>query len=128
MKEEVDSLEKNQTWELVSKPKDQRINGSKWIFKRKEGIPGLVEKPRCKARLVAKCYSEIEGLDFHEIFSTVVKHKSKRSITSIVAKKDLELKHLDVKRTFLHGDLEEVICMTQHECSKLQELYQCCAN
>lgn len=117
MNEEVNSLEKNNTWKLVPTPKNQRVIGSKWIFKRKDGIPG-VEKPRYKARIVAKGYSQVEGLDYHEIFSLVVKHRSIRSILSIVAKNDLELEQLDVKiafLAFLHGDLEEVIYMKQPE-------------
>lgn len=48
--------EKNQTWELVPKPKNQKIVGCKWMFKRKEEIPG-VEKARYKTWLVAKGFT-----------------------------------------------------------------------
>ncbi|CAM8892800.1 unnamed protein product [Rhodiola kirilowii] len=66
MKKEMESLiKKNETWELVDRPKGQRLVRSKWIFKRKEGIPG-VEKPRLKARLVAKGFTQKEGIDFIE--------------------------------------------------------------
>ena len=53
--EEMDSLEKNKTWELVKIPKDRNTVGCKWVFKLKKGVDGKVE--RCKARLVAKGYS-----------------------------------------------------------------------
>lgn len=53
MNEEMLSLQKNETSILVNKPKDKKLVGSKWIFKRKEGIPG-VEKARYKAQLVPK--------------------------------------------------------------------------
>lgn len=66
MNEEVNSLEKNSTWKLVPTPKNQRAIVSKWIFKRKDGIPS-VEKPRYKARLVAKGYSQVLGIDYHKI-------------------------------------------------------------
>jgi hypothetical protein len=56
MSEEIESLHKNQTWELVELPKGQKIVGCKWVFKKKEGTPG-VEASRFKARLVAKGYS-----------------------------------------------------------------------
>jgi len=56
MNEEILSLEKNQTWKLVSLPKNQRVVGSKWVFKKKEGIPG-VEALRHKARLVTKDFT-----------------------------------------------------------------------
>jgi len=56
MNEEILSLEKNQTWKLVSLPKNQRVVGNKWVFKKKEGIPG-VKAQRYKARLVAKGFT-----------------------------------------------------------------------
>ena len=69
----------------------------------KEGIDGKVE--RYKAILVTKGYSQMEGIDYHEIFSPVVKLVSIRIVLALVALLDLELKQLDVKTTFLHGDL-----------------------
>jgi hypothetical protein len=53
MNEEIESLHKNQTWELVKLPKGAKTVGCKWIFKKNEGIPG-VEDARFKACLVAK--------------------------------------------------------------------------
>lgn len=72
MKEEMTSMEKNQTWILVDKPKEQKTVGRKWIFKRKEDIPS-VRKAQFKARLVARDFTQREGVDFTEIFSLVVK-------------------------------------------------------
>ncbi|CAM8887274.1 unnamed protein product [Rhodiola kirilowii] len=112
MDEEMESLIKNETWELVNRPKGQKLVGCKWIFKRKEGIPG-VEKPRLKARLVDKGFTQQEGVDFTEIFGPVVKHRSIRVMLSIVAKFDLESEQLDVKTSFLHGKLDEIIYMRQ---------------
>ncbi|KAK2447548.1 secreted RxLR effector protein [Trifolium repens] len=114
MEEEMLSLEKNQTWELVPLPKNKRVVGSKWVFKRKEGIPG-VEAPRYKARLVAKGFTQVEGIDYNEIFSPVVKHCSIRVLMAIVNMYDLELEQMDVKTAFLHGELEETIYMQQPE-------------
>ncbi|KAG8473470.1 hypothetical protein CXB51_035763 [Gossypium anomalum] len=86
----------------------------KWVFKNKEGTPG-VEEPRYKARLVAKGYIQIPGVDFTDVFSPVVKHSSIRALLGIVAMHDLELEQLDVKSAFLHGELEENIYMQQPE-------------
>ncbi|KZV56298.1 hypothetical protein F511_00295 [Dorcoceras hygrometricum] len=114
MKQEMDSLRKKGTWTLVDRPNKQRLVGCKWVYKRKQGIPG-VELPRYKARLVAKGYSQREGLDYNEIFSPVVKLTTIRLLLSLVTEKDMELDQMDVTTAFLHGDLEETIYMRQPE-------------
>ena len=70
---------------------------------------------RYKARLVAKGFSQRKGLEYDEIFAPVVRQTSIRILLAIVAAYDLELEQLDVKITFLHGDLEETIYMKQSE-------------
>ncbi|KAG8473296.1 hypothetical protein CXB51_035427 [Gossypium anomalum] len=114
MQEEMESLHKNKTWDLVKLPKGKKTVRCKWVFKKKEGTPG-VEEPKYKARLVAKGYSQVPGVDFTDVFSPVVKHSSIRALLGIVAMHDLELEQLDVKTTFLHGELEEDIYMQQPE-------------
>ena len=66
---------------------------------------GKVEK--YKSRLVAKGYSQVEGIDFGDIFSHVTKLTSIRFMLYVVVAFDFELEHMDVKTTFLHGDMEE---------------------
>jgi hypothetical protein len=66
---------------------------------------GKVEK--YKARLVTKGYSQVEGIDFGEIFSPVAKLTPIIFMLSVVAAFDFEVEQMDVKTTFLHGDLEE---------------------
>jgi hypothetical protein len=83
------------------------------LFKKKFNAQGKVEK--YKAWLVAKGYSQVEEIDFGEIFSPVAKLTSIRFILSIVVAFDLEVEQMDVKTTFLHGDLEEEIYMKQPE-------------
>ena len=90
MNEEIESLHQNKTWYLVKPPSGKKIVGCKWVFKRKEGIPG-VEDARYKARLVAKGYSQVHGVDFNDVFSPVVKHSSIRVLLALVAMYDLEL-------------------------------------
>ena len=57
----------------------------------------------------------MEGIYYHESFSPVVKLVSIRIVLALVALLDLELEQLDVKTTFLHGDLDEEIYMEQPE-------------
>jgi hypothetical protein len=113
MVEEMDALDKNEAWDIVELPTGRKSVGSKWLFKKKFNAEGKVEK--YKARLVAKGYSQVEGIDFGEIFSPVAKLTSIRFLLSIAAAFDLEVEQMDVKTTFLHGDLEEEIYMKQPE-------------
>ena len=73
------------------------------------------EPPRFKTRLVAKGFSQISGVDYNDVFSPVVKYSSIRTFLGFVAIQDLELKQLDVKTAFLHGELEEEIYIDQPE-------------
>ena len=88
MQEEMQSLEKNGTWDVVRLPKHKKAVRCKWIFKRKKGLSPS-EPPRFKARLVAKGFSQIPGVDYNDVFSLVVKHSSIRTFFGIVAMRDL---------------------------------------
>jgi len=114
MQEEIESLQKNRTWELCELPKGRRALTAKWIYKRKEGIPGF-EDARWKMPLVVHGCNQKEGIDYNEAFSPVVRHTSIRVLLAFVALFDLELEQFDVKIAFLHGELEEEIYMKQPE-------------
>ena len=83
------------------------------MYKLKPGDGG--NPPRYKARIVVKGFQQKKGVDFDEIFAPVVKMTSIRTVLSIAASMNLEVEQLDVKTTFLHGDLEEEIYMQQPE-------------
>ncbi|KAK0579188.1 hypothetical protein LWI29_022490 [Acer saccharum] len=112
MLEEMNSIEKNQTWTLVRKPEKQKVVACKWLYKINDSLEQNVS-PRYKARLVAKGFTQREGIDYNEIFSPVVKYKTIRIILALVSYFDMELEKLDVKTAFLHGDLDETIYMSQ---------------
>src|ERR1044072_582813 len=114
MQEEMESLKKNETWDLVPLPKGKKAIGCKWVYKKK---PAVSEKEweKFKARLVAKGYSQQKGVDYDEIFSPVVRHTSIRAVLALVACTDMILEQMDVKTAFLHGNLEEQIYMKQPE-------------
>ena len=67
MQEEYDSIMKNQTWDLVDRPVERKIIGTKWVWKAKYKSDGSLEK--YKARLVAQGYSQVEGFDFEDSFA-----------------------------------------------------------
>eukprot|EP00253_Pinus_taeda_P028718 PITA_28718 len=113
MVDEMASLNKNEAWDLVELPAGRKPICSKWVFKKKTNAEGKVEK--YKARFVAKGYSQVPGIDFGNIFSPVAKVTSIRLFLSVAGAFDFEVEQMDVKTTFLHGDLEEEIYMKQPE-------------
>jgi hypothetical protein len=69
-----------------------------------------------KARLVAKGHSQVDKIDFGGIFSPDAKLNSIRFLLSFAYAFDLKVEYMDLKMTFLHGDLEEEIYMKQPKC------------
>ena len=112
MKDEMDSLLGNQTWELTELPVGKKALHNKWVYRIKNEHDG---SKRYKARLVVKGFQQKEGIDFTEIFSPVVKTSTIRLVLGMVVAENLHLEQLDVKTSFLHGDLEEDIYMIQLE-------------
>lgn len=102
IEEEMQSLLKNQTWDLVPLPKGNCAIGCKWIYKVKDD-------GRYKARLVVTKFAQRKGKKYDEIFALVVFHTSIQIFLALVAIYDLELEQLDVKSTFFHDDLDEDI-------------------
>ncbi|XP_058783886.1 uncharacterized protein LOC131658611 [Vicia villosa] len=103
MAEEIQALEKTNTWELVDLPADKIPIGSKWIYKIKTRSDGTVK--RYKARLVAKGYTQEYGIDYEETYAPVARITSIRSLLAIAALRKWKLFQMDVKNAFLHGDL-----------------------
>lgn len=109
MRQEIEALEANGTWELKDLPPGKRAIDSKWVYKVKYKPTGEVE--RYKARLVAKGFTQIEGIDFHETFAPVAKLVTVRSLLAVAAKHNWFVHQLDVNNAFLHGDLIEDVYM-----------------
>jgi hypothetical protein len=83
MVEEYDSIVKNSVWDIVPRPIDKSVVGSRWIYKVKQAADGSVEK--YKARFVARGFSQIEGIDYGETFAPVARYSSIRSILALSA-------------------------------------------
>ncbi|GJS21640.1 ribonuclease H-like domain, reverse transcriptase, RNA-dependent DNA polymerase [Tanacetum coccineum] len=113
MKVELDSINRNNTWELTTLPRGHKAIGLKWVFKTKKDANGNIIKH--KARLVAKGYIQQHGIDFEEVFAPVARMETIRLLLAIAATNKWEVHHLDVKSAFLHGDLKEEVYVTQPE-------------
>ena len=113
MEKEMNSLQDNDVWDLVELPPGRKIIGSKWVFKKKTGVDGTVE--RYKARLVAQGYTQKYGADYDETFCPVVRQESLRVLIALSVKHGLKLHQVDVTTAFLNGTLEEEVFMKQPE-------------
>ena len=109
----MDFVHDNHTYELTKLPKGKRTLRNKWVYKLKLRDAG--NPPRYKSRIVVKGFQQKKGVDFDEIFASVLKITSIQTVLSIATSMDLEVEQQDVKTTFLHGHLEEEIYMQQPE-------------
>ena len=83
MKEELDALTKNHTWDLVTLLPGQSVVGCKWIYKIKTRFDGSIE--RYKARLVAKGFTQEYGIDYKETLTLVTRISSVRAFLAVAA-------------------------------------------
>ncbi|XP_010476022.1 PREDICTED: uncharacterized protein LOC104755356 [Camelina sativa] len=113
MEEELEQFERNDVWELVRRPIDVNIIGTKWIFKNKIDESGVVVHN--KARLVAQGYRRIEGVDFEETFAPVARLESIRLFIGMACILNFKVFQMDVKSAFLNGILQEEVYVEQRK-------------
>ena len=111
MEEELNMIDKNNTWNLVDPPKGKDIIGLKWVYKTKYIEDGSIQKH--KARLVAKGYSQQPGVDFNETFAPVARIETIRRVRAIFSQLELNVYQMDVKSAFLNGELKEEVHVEQ---------------
>ncbi|GJR27817.1 retrotransposon protein, putative, ty1-copia subclass [Tanacetum coccineum] len=107
MNAEIQSMMDNMVWVLVDLPPGCKTVGSRWLFKKKTDMDGIVHV--YKARLVAKGYTQLYGVDYEETFSPVADIRAIRILISIAAYYDYEIWQMDVKTTSYIGYLDEDI-------------------
>ena len=108
MKFEMQSMYDNQVWNLVNPPEGAKVIGCKWVHKIKHDMT-------FKFLLIAKGFKQTYGIDYDETISPIVMLKSIRILLAIAAYYNYEIWKMDVKTTFLNGNLLEDVYRTQHE-------------
>ncbi|GJU53454.1 retrotransposon protein, putative, ty1-copia subclass [Tanacetum coccineum] len=103
----------NEVWILVELPPNGKTVGSKWFFKKKTDMDGVVHT--YKARLVAKGYTQTPGIDYEETFSPVADIRAIRILIAIAAYYVMRFGNMMSKTTFLNGYLNEEVYMEQPE-------------
>jgi len=90
-------------------PENANIISSRWIFKYKRDSNGNIAKR--KARLVARGFTQIYGIDYKDTFSPTLKHDSIRIITAIAVRKNFIIKQININSAYLNAKLNENIYM-----------------
>ena len=109
--QELHQFVRNDVWELVPRPKETQVIGTKWIFKDKTNEDG--EVVRNISRLMAQGYTQVEGVDFDESFASVARLESIWILLSIACIMNYKLYQMDVKSAFLNGLLQEEVFVEQ---------------
>jgi hypothetical protein len=112
-KEELEALRRHNIFKLTDLPKGHKTIGCRWVF-------DVKSDSRKKARLVAQGFSQVEGIDFNELFSSVVFFESVRLILALSALEDYYCVGVDVRNAYLYGKLDEEIYMRQPEGFKVR--------
>lgn len=109
MQHEIKALEDNRTWTITKLPPEKSAIGCKWVFKVKRKPDGTID--RYKARLVAKAFHHVEGIDYTESFSPVAKPVTVHVLITIATARDWPIHQIDINNAFLHSFLDEAVYM-----------------
>lgn len=111
MEAEMEMINKNETWQLVERPKHRKVIAVRWVFKTKLNPDGSICKH--KARLVVKGYAQQYGMDYLETFAPVARYDTIRLLIALAAHNFWQIHQLDVKSAFLNGFLAKEIFVEQ---------------
>ena len=106
---EVKSLKDNKVYSVVDRPVGKRVVKAKWVMRRKLLPGGKLDK--LKARIVAKGFTQREGIDYEETFSPTVRFESVRLMVAAAAADGLHTHQMDVTTAFLYASLNEEVYM-----------------
>ena len=112
MKDEIHSLDENNTYEFTELPEGKTVIGGKWVYAIKLG-PNDEEK--FKARYVAKGYSQIKDINFKDTFAPTANLNSIKILLQVALEYDLIIHQMDVKTAYLNADIDYEIYIEQPE-------------
>ena len=113
LKSEQQAIIKNHTYDLVERPRGQKVLRSKYVLKVKRRQNGKVDK--YKVRLVIMGNMQEGGVDYEETFAPVMKYQSLRTLLALANEEELHIHQMDVKNAFLNGEIQEDVYMEQPE-------------
>nr|GFD24618.1 zinc finger, CCHC-type [Tanacetum cinerariifolium] len=109
--DKMDSIMGNNTWVLVDLPPGCKPLGCKWIFKIKLKVNGTIEK--FQARLVIQGFRHNSGIDYCDNYALVARINTIRLLIAMASIHNMIIHQMDVKITFLNGELDKEVYMNQ---------------
>jgi hypothetical protein len=109
MRSEITALHANNIWSFVLFDPSMNVVGYRWVYKIKRRADGAID--RYKARLVARGFTQQEGIDYLKTLSPVVKPTTVRLVLALAVSTNWQICQLDVHNAFLNGSLQEVVYM-----------------
>ena len=116
MDEEIDAIERNETWELTELSPKKQVIGVKWVYKTKCNAEGKID--RHKTRLVVKGYKQQYGRDSDETYAPVERKETVCDVIAIAAQYKWKVYQMDVKSSFLNGVLKKKCMWRSHPVMK----------
>ncbi|KAJ1038120.1 hypothetical protein NDA10_005296 [Ustilago hordei] len=113
IQKELEGLEAMGTWEVVHQPPGVPLVDSKVVLRLKLDADGVPVKH--KARLVARGFTQREGIDYQETFSPVAPLRAIRAILALAVQNNWEVHALDITMAYLNSTLKEAIYMKPPE-------------
>jgi len=107
MKNEIQSLKNNNTWDIVNMLSNQHVLKGRWVYKVKCDAHDQVS--RYKAHWVVKGYKQQFDIDYDQIFVSVVKLQTYKTLFALTAHYDLEVNQMNITTAFLYGSIDQVI-------------------
>lgn len=107
MNKEIESITKANTWKSVVEPKNVEILDTNWVYTYKSFEKEKINQ--YKARLVVRGFAQKETFNYDELYSSVAKMSTIRTLLAVGNQYKYHFVQLDVKTAFLHGDLKENI-------------------
>ena len=104
MDREMAALERAGTWTSAARPPDTNIVGCKWVFRLKRKADGSIDK--YKARLVARGFTQVHGIDYYDTYSPVARLASFRTVLALAARQDWDIEAFDFNSAYLNGTLD----------------------
>lgn len=101
---EISALEEKDTWELVRRPKDVKVIGTRWVYKVKRAPDN--SEVKLKSRLVARGFSQEYGVNYFDTYAPVVKNSSVRLLMAVAVHNNWRVEQIDIRNAYVNSAID----------------------